>query len=313
MSVAVQRARDAAGRQAFWVYLAGVAAAELVTAAFDARVGMGMHLLLLFVILIYGARAEEQPARQLALALTLAPLIRLLGLALPLPLLPQIAWYPAVSAPLFITGWLIIRQTGLTRADLALVWGRRGLNLALVGSGVGLGVLEYSILAPRVPLAAPTAGGLALVAVTLTVFTGMSEELFFRGILQSLGLRALGPSALLYVSLLFGALHIGYLSLVDIVFVSTVGLLFALAIAQGAALWATTLAHGVTNVILLQIAPLHAGGLLPAWGEPLFIGLMIVGGFSLLVVLVMVLGGAARSGRREPALGEQTPRPASAD
>ena len=45
-------------------------------------------------------RAEGE--RKLALALTLAPLIRILSLALPLARFPQAAWYPLVALPLLL-------------------------------------------------------------------------------------------------------------------------------------------------------------------------------------------------------------------
>jgi uncharacterized membrane protein len=60
---------------------------------------------------------------------------------------------------------------------------------------------------------------------------------------------------LLYVSVLFGVMHIGYLSVVDVVFVTCVGLLFAHIVRWGGSILGVTLAHGVTNATLFILMP----------------------------------------------------------
>lgn len=271
----------AATSRIFWWYLVGVTLAELCTAVVEPRVGLVLHLMLLLGALTLAAVAPRPADRQLGLALTLAPLIRLLSLALPLQQLPQLAWYPAVAVPLLISTWLIARHTGLRWGDLGFGGGSPALNLSLMLSGIAFGVIEFAILSPRAPLVAPTPGLMVLAALTLTIFTGFSEELIFRGLLQTLGLRAMGAPALIYISLLFGVLHIGYLSLSDVVFVSAVGLVFALAVYRGASLLAASISHGITNLILLQVAPLSVSGHRPAWADTALIALLALGALGL--------------------------------
>jgi high-affinity Fe2+/Pb2+ permease len=50
-------------------------------------------------------------------------------------------------------------------------------------------------------------------------------------------------------------LHIGYLSVVDVVFVTLVGLVFAYIVMWGRSLLGVTLAHGLTNTTLFVIMP----------------------------------------------------------
>lgn len=306
--------RDTGARASvFWGVLVIVTIAEWVTAAIEARVGIGLHIALLLGLLIYAALAASTAARQLALALILAPLIRILALALPLPQLPQLAWYPAVAIPLFIAAWVIIRETGLTRHDLALRPGPPLLNGAIILSGLALGVAEYNILGPRPVLGELTLGSITLAAVTLTIFTGFSEELLFRGILQSLGLRVMGPMALVYVSLLFGVLHIGYLSVLDVVFVTLVGLVFAVAVAFGASLWAVTLAHGLTNLTLLMLVPLYMSGGFPSW-TPLVINLALgISGVGLIGIVGVLLRGVLSLWQNKVNIGETMTGVASGD
>src|SRR5262245_30322365 len=93
-----------------WGYLLLVAAAEIITAAVNYQAGLVLHALLLIGLTIHSALEHHEAYRRLILALTLAPLIRLLSLGLPLMRLPQLAWYPVVAVPLLMATWLIIRQ-----------------------------------------------------------------------------------------------------------------------------------------------------------------------------------------------------------
>lgn len=239
----------------FWAALLLIAAAEFVTAAVQPTVGLLMHGALL-VGLFLGAMVARRPEHQhLALALVLAPLIRLLSVGLPLARLAQLAWYPAVGLPLLAAVWLIVRQIGLRREELGLRQGDLPIELALMAGGFTLGTVEYTILQPELPFSAMNAWIFVLAALCLLIFTGFSEELIFRGLLQRLALPALGRSGLIYVSLLFGVLHIGHLSVVDVAFVTLVAVLFAhIARLQGSIV-GVTLAHGLTNLTLFVIMP----------------------------------------------------------
>jgi uncharacterized protein len=245
----------------FWVYLALVAVAEYITAAVEPRGGMLLHLLLLSALLVHATVGQSSERRKLALALMLAPLIRLLSLSLPLIHFPPIARYPIVAIPLLCGAWMICRQTEISRQDLGLRRGSLSLNLLLMGGGLLLGAVEYIILRPQ-PLDTIVSWQGALLAVlSLTLFTGFVEELIFRGLLQSLAQQALGQWALVYVSLLFGVLHIGYLSVIDVLFVTAVGLLFAQIARWCGSITGLTLAHGLTNVTMFLIMPAVAGSL----------------------------------------------------
>ena len=90
-----------------WGYLLVVALAEVLTALVSAELGMTLHALLLVGLTIRGASWQLGAERRLAMALTMAPLTRLISLAMPLTNLPQMAWYPIVSVPLLIAAWLI--------------------------------------------------------------------------------------------------------------------------------------------------------------------------------------------------------------
>jgi membrane protease YdiL (CAAX protease family) len=226
-----------------------------VTAAVHPLAGLIAHGLLLVVLLIAGAVAPHPAQRAFALALTLAPLIRLLSLALPLPRFPQAFWYPLVSTPLLIATWVVARQLGVRRTDLGLRIGRWPFQIMLSGLGLTLGAIEYSILAPAPMVPELTWATIWVPALSLLIFTGFSEELIFRGLLQWVAGPILGAQALVYVALLFGVLHIGYLSAIDVLFVFAVGVLFAYLVRSTGSLLGVSLAHGVTNITLFIVMP----------------------------------------------------------
>lgn len=272
-----------------WGYLLLVTLAELVTAVVSPQLGQLLHVLLLGGLVLHAALAPSHPMRRFLLTLMLAPLIRILSLSLPLTRFPQLAWYPIVAAPLLLAAWLIIRQLRLSRHELGLRVGNLPVQLAIGSLGLVLGLSEYYILAPRPQFAEPTTLALGLAALNLILATGFSEELIFRGILQAEGRHALGRRALLYVSLLFGVLHIGYRSLLDVLFVIGVGLIFAYLTLWTGSILGVTLAHGLTNTMLFLVMPYvpEAAGLrAPAWGPWVLAVAVIVPLAALSIILV---------------------------
>lgn len=238
-----------------WACLAFVSLAELLTATINVQLGLILHALLLIGLAIYSAVGSGSARRKLAMALTVAPLIRLLSLSLPLTSFPQLAWYPIVAVPLLLTTALIVRQMGISRQSIGLQIKNLPLQLALISGGLGLGWTEYAILHP-----APVINNYnwlvgTLGVISLVVFTGFNEEIIFRGLLQATAIVVLKRTALIYVALLFAALHIGYLSLFDLIFVFAVGLLFGYIVRWGGSILGVSLAHGLTNVTLFMIMP----------------------------------------------------------
>ena len=97
-------------------------------------------------------------------------------------------------------------------------------------------------------------------APSLLLFTGLSEELRFRGVLQTAAVRVMGARrGIVYVSLMFGALHVGWSSAVDVGFVTLVGLSFGWAVHRTGSIVGVTLAHGIVNIVLFIVLP-NVGG-----------------------------------------------------
>jgi membrane protease YdiL (CAAX protease family) len=242
------------------VFLLALAVAEILTAAVDPRMGLAAHAAIMALLVTKGARETNYAKRELYWTLILAPVIRFGSLTLPLGSLPLISWYPLIGVPIFAAAFAGARTLGYTRAQIGLTIKLSDLHwqLALVPLGFLLGIGEYLIFRPA-PLAERfTVGDIAMPALILLIFTGFEEELIFRGIMQRAALRSLGRWGLVYISAVFAVLHIGYLSILDVVFVFLVGLLFALFVLRTRSLFGVTLAHGAVNITLFLIVPFLA-------------------------------------------------------
>jgi membrane protease YdiL (CAAX protease family) len=236
-------------------YLVLIAVAELVTTFVEPRAGLVLHSGLLVILLVHTALASSQAYHRLLLGLVLAPLIRMLSLALPLLDFPLLYWYLIISVPLFVATALAARVMGFSRDRIGLTVRRVPLQLLVALTGVVFGVAEYYILKPEPLVRDPTWQSMLLSGTILMICTGFAEELIFRGILQRASVQALGRFGLLYVALLFAVLHTGYRSLLDVLFVFGVALLFGWVAEATWSLLGVTLAHGITNIVLFFVMP----------------------------------------------------------
>src|SRR5262245_33279784 len=110
-------------------YLLLVAIAELLIIYVSPQVGMLLDGVLLIALIVHGSMSPDAAERRLLLALTLAPLTRLLSLTLLLPGIPRLAWYSIVSLPLLIATVLLIRYLRLSRPQVGLRFDNLPLQL----------------------------------------------------------------------------------------------------------------------------------------------------------------------------------------
>jgi membrane protease YdiL (CAAX protease family) len=240
-------------------YLAGIALAEVLITFVEPRLGLAAHCLLLGSLIFHVSRVDGSNERAFLVSLALGPLIRILSLSLPLTQVPVLYWYLITSIPLFVAVLIAAPALGYSWPELGLTL--RGLPVQmLIGiSGLVFGIIEYFILRPD-PLAPALEWAYVWwPALILLVSTGLLEELIFRGLLQRAAIDALGPWGLLYVAVLFATLHIGYQSLVDVLFALSVGLFLGWAVQRTGSLLGATLSHGLTNIILFLVMPFLSG------------------------------------------------------
>ncbi len=240
------------------VYLLAITAAEVVTVIVYPLWGIVCHIIILAAVLMHSAIGlTNYHHRQLVLSLALVPLVRIISLSMPLANIPQAYWYPVIYIPLIVAAVVVTRILGYKAGDVGLNLKFRLLpiQLAVASSGFLLGVAEYFILLPQPMVSEFTWQAIWLPALILLVCIGFGEEFIFRGVLQRTALEAFSWWGIVYVSLLFAILHMGFLSWIDVVFVFVVALFFGWVVKKTGSLFGVTLSHGLTNIILYLIAP----------------------------------------------------------
>jgi hypothetical protein len=236
-------------------YLAAIAGAELVTSLADARLGVLIHTFILVALLLQAAFVADGALRELSLALALAPLIRILSLSLPLEDVSITYWYAVVAVPLLMGTAVVARTLNLNRQALGLSLGSMPTQLLVGCTGFAFGFIEYLILKPDPLIDSFSWGAVWVPALILLVGTGFTEEIVFRGVMQSAAREALGGATIVYVSAVFAVLHIGYQSVLDVAFVFAVALFFAWVVMRTRSILGVTLSHSITNVALFLIVP----------------------------------------------------------
>jgi len=252
-------------------YLVLITIAEAITTMVDAYIGMFLHSIVLVILLIHGSLVHRGTLRRFLILLTLAPLIRMLSLSLPLAKLglPIIYWYMVIGALLFIAAFIAGRVTDLKGRRIGWSWKNWPVQLVMGLSGFVLGYIEFNILNPG-PLAAYiTWADILIASFILLVFTGVLEEYIFRGLMQSATMQLMGGVGLIYIAVLFSILHLGYHSITDLVFVLLVGLFFGWWVWRTQSLLGASLSHGIANISLYVLFPLVlSSGSLPVSSSP---------------------------------------------
>lgn len=284
MATATAASRATAVRGSRWTsllpYLAAVLVAE-VCIAFPGgsgpgdrplqSIGLALHLLLVFSLLFASVliQARDSVLATLLVASSLASLVRVFSLAMPRfpfveglpPTDPKntIPWLALVSIPLLVSVFAVAHVQGLRTRDLGLYlsrWKNVLWQVAIALTGLPLGLIEFTILAPEAWIPDLAVGSVIVGSVVLFLATGLSEELVFRGILLKRAVEGLGARpGLIYVTAIFAAFHIFFLSPVDLAFVFAVGLFFGLAVLRTGSLWGVILSHSLGNVVLYLLAP----------------------------------------------------------
>ena len=236
-----------------------ITAAEVSTTFHSPEQGMWLHALLLSILIVLALVEKSRPIARMWLCLAFAPLIRVISLSMPLSGFRLVYWYLLTGLPIFLAAFATVRYLRLPHERFGLR-ANRSLGQWLVGlTGLGLGYIEYIILQPN-PLVSETSFMAVLEALLiLVIFTGLVEEVIFRGLMQHATERVFGGPGVVYVAAIFAVLHLGYRSLADLIFVFLVALYFGYYVRRTRSIFGVTLAHGLTNVSLFLIFPFLIG------------------------------------------------------
>ncbi|RZB29163.1 MAG: uncharacterized protein AEth_01420 [Candidatus Argoarchaeum ethanivorans] len=242
-------------------YIILVALAELLIAHYHTGMGLALHIITLFALFTHAAflHHKEKERAQLLTVMAMAPLIRIASLYTPLSSFHFIHWFLILSIPLFSCAFTIILVQHLHAQDIGLVFNFRKLHiqLAIASTGILFGIIEYFILHPHPLVIDLSFRSLAAPILIMFVCTGFLEEMIFRGIIQHNAVKYFNDNiGIFFTATLFAVMHIGNLSLIDVVFVFFVGYFYGYAVKFTRSIIGVSISHGLTNIILFLIMPL---------------------------------------------------------
>jgi membrane protease YdiL (CAAX protease family) len=241
------------------IYLIGLIVAELIVTLLNKEVGLVLETVILFALLLNSSFNVSYNYSVLLRSMMVLPMIRIIGLSIPLMQVQPLYWFPIIAIPLFAASYTIMKSQGLTRSHIGLIWGNKKVQLLIALTGIFLGTIEYMILQPKPLIATLNPTTLIIASIILIISTGLAEELLFRGIIQKNAENVYGTIlGLLYTSLLFTALHIGWDSFYDLIFVFGVAMFYGYAFQKTRSIVGVTLSHGISNTFLFLIVPFYA-------------------------------------------------------
>ncbi len=252
------------------IYLLGIVIAEISAVVLPAVnldfaiLGLALYGILLIAMITDAARMNRYFQGKLVLSLALVPLIRIFSLVLPLTQIPQIWWYPIIYLPLLTAAVAVAYILEYKPSDIGVTLRDWPWQIPIAFLGLGLGYIEYGILSPQPLVNGLTWSNAWLPALLLVVSTGVVEELIFRGVMQKSAVDLFGDRGIIFVSVIFAVLHVGWaagpdatsLAWLDLLFVFGVALLFGWIVKKTGSLLGVILCHSIINVALFVIWPL---------------------------------------------------------
>ena len=255
-------------------YLLAIGTAETLIVLLAPLWGVVFYIIILTIIIIRSALVNTYVHRRLILSLALVPLLRITNLTIVEMDLAHLWLYPTIYLPplLAAVAVIIFRGSGRTivfaKSESAVIFSifkteakDIGLNSRLLGiqlgigaTGVLIGIASYPILKTE-----PAIFELIWHQVWLPVFIllsiGFIEELIFRGVIQRGAVGLFGNWGILYVSILFAVLYIGFLSIKLIIFAFIISLYFGWIVKTTKSILGVALAHGLLNITLYFLFP----------------------------------------------------------
>lgn len=237
-------------------YLIIFAGSELLIAYNYLEIGLYIHILIIPILIINSALTSSPNFSNLLRSMVIVPMIRVVGLSVPILNIEPIYWYVLVSVALFAAGIILIKNQNLSRKSVGLVFGNIPVQLTVALTGLAFGYIEYQILKPNPLISSFTIETALLAAFILILSTGLAEELIYRGIIQKDSENVLGKMwGLLYASLIFVSLHIGWNSDLDLIFVLFISIFYGYVFQKTRSIFGISLSHGLTNILLFIVMP----------------------------------------------------------
>ncbi len=234
-------------------YTSAIGIAEFVLYYVSMPGGMASYFVILIVLILHSTLEQNEAQRNLWLVIGIVPLIRIVSTVILTMGLVTITLYVFIGVPVFIGIYTMVRYLKYSIHDSGLNSRHFGSQILIAITGIGLGTIDYVILKPE-PLIEGSFVQFIFPGVVLLIFSGLMEELAFRGVMQRAA-GALGSWGWVIIALIYALLQIGHGSLLHLVFTLGVSIFFGFVVLRTKSVLGVSLAHGVLNIMLFLVMP----------------------------------------------------------
>jgi membrane protease YdiL (CAAX protease family) len=249
-------------RHAWAAYLAVAVAAEIAL-PFNPMITALIDSAVLVLVLSHFGWAQRsplaigEPGIRLLPAVALLPLLRVLSITMPVPELSPIVWLALAAGPLLFAVVSTARLTDIDVREIGIgVIPRDAWSGVLIAASIPVGILLGWLQPSFLSIDRDAALAVGLAAATLVAGSAIAEELVFRGILQPLMGRAIGPIAIVLTAGVYGATYLGSQSLAVAGIMAVVGLAYGWVVARSGSLWGPLLGHSALILAAIFLAPI---------------------------------------------------------
>jgi len=236
--------------------------AELSITYYSTVLGIVIHLILMFFLIYYSSIVENKEKSNFLQVLALPSLLRIISTSIPLIVLSDVAviQFFIIYIPLLVAAFLLMRSQNLTMQDVGFTTKKIYLQLIIGATGLSFGLIEFLILMEWIhPIETTNFAEILIYAVILMIFTGLTEELIFRGILLSRIDVFFGTDkriySIIFVSVVFMLLHTGWKSITNLIFVFLIAVFYGIMFLKTKSIVGISVSHGITNIMLFVILP----------------------------------------------------------
>ena len=221
--------------------------------------GLFLHSILSITILILSSITQNSDLRSFLIASLPIPMVRIVSLSAPLVEMTLVEWFLLISSLLILSIFISMRLSGLSPRDVGFRWPEKEnftLVIIVILLGIPLGFIEHRILNLQSIIQFDLARDLFVPFIAMYLGTGILEEFLFRGLIQKTSIDLYGRGfGLFFTTVSFMIMHIGWDSILDVLFVGVVGLFYSFVILRTKSLVSISISHTMVNLSLFILAP----------------------------------------------------------
>lgn len=218
--------------------------------------GIILQVFLITGLVISSTLTKSTKFSYLLQAMILLPLIRIMGLSIPVIELEPLYWLTIMAIPIMVAIWILMQSQHISKETVGLNIGNLPLQLLVGLTGIGFGFVEYLILRPTALIPNLDPINIIFASLIAIISTGLMEELIFRGIIQRNAENIMGKIwGIIFTSILFTSFNISWNSPIDIIFIFAVSLCYGYIFQKTRSILGVSISHGICNAVLFIILP----------------------------------------------------------